>query len=142
MPAPESFEYAVVRIVPHVERGECLNAGVILFCRSRRFLRARVALDRRRLSALAPDLDPTTLEAIERQLDLISRISAGDPDAGPIARLPLPERWHWLVAPASTVVQPSPVHTGIATDPAAELDHLFATMVALPTQPTPNRSTP
>jgi len=133
---PESprvpFEYTIVRVVPRVERGECLNAGVILICRPRRFLGARVALDRDRLLALAPYLDQATVEQIEAHLALIPRICAGDPTAGPIARLSLGERWHWLSAPASTIVQPSPVHTGLCDDPEAELEDLFNDLVALP----------
>jgi len=126
MPSPEPFQYAIVRIVPRVERGECFNAGVILLCRPRRFLGARTGLDERRLAVLAPEVDPTV---IRRHLDAIERIAAGTPDAGPIARLTAPERFHWLVSPSSTMIQPSEVHTGLAGDPAAELDHLFATLV-------------
>lgn len=128
-PRRSPFAYAVVRVVPHVERGESLNAGVVMLCRSRRFLAARVELDEARLRALAPDCDPTE---IRRHLDAIPRIAAGDRDAGPIAAMSQPERFHWLVAPASTVVQPGDVHTGMTDDPAATLDHLFATMVLPP----------
>ena len=120
------FQYAIVRIVPRVERGECLNAGVVLLCRPRRFLAARVSLDHARLAALAPGVDPAT---IETHLAAIERIAAGEPDAGPIARLGQGERFHWLVSPSSTVIQPSEVHTGLCDDPAAELDHLFAQLV-------------
>ncbi|GIW04857.1 MAG: hypothetical protein KatS3mg059_1477 [Thermomicrobiales bacterium] len=126
------FEYALIRVVPRVERGECLNAGVMLFCRPRRFLGARIALDRARLQALAPYLDRETIEEIEAQLALIPRVCAGDPAAGPIALLTLSERWHWLSAPSSTIVQPSPVHTGLCDDPEAELDDLFRDLVLLP----------
>ncbi len=128
MPAPprDVFQYAVVRIVPRVERGEQLNAGVILLCRTRRFLGARTALDERRLAALAPDLDPAT---VRPHLEAIERIAAGDASAGPIARLDPAERFHWLVSPASTIIQPSEVHTGFSDDPAAELDHLFESLV-------------
>ena len=128
MPAPgrEEFQYALLRVVPHVERGERINAGVVLFCRRGRFLAARVALDRARLAALAPDVDA---DGIERHLQTLVRIAAGDPQAGPIARLEQSERFHWLVAPSSTVVQPSPVHTGLSGDPAAELERLFVTLV-------------
>lgn len=131
MPERVAFEYALVRVVPRVERGECLNVGVILICRPRRFLQARVQIDRERLRAFAPYLDEETLDSIERQVALIPRICAGDPEAGPIAALGMGERWHWLTAPASTIVQPGPVHTGLLTDPAACLDHLFRTMVAV-----------
>ena len=126
------FEYALIRVVPRVERGECLNAGVMLFCRPRRFLGARIALDRDRLLALAPYLDQATVDDIEAQLLLIPRVCAGDPAAGPIARLTLSERWHWLSAPSSTIVQPSPVHTGLCDDPEAQLDDLFRDLVLVP----------
>jgi Protein of unknown function (DUF3037) len=121
------FQYAMVRVVPDVERGECLNAGVIVFCRPRRFLAARMALDAGRLRALAPDVD---LEAVRAHLDAVARIAAGDPAAGPIAALPASERFHWLVAPASTIIQPSPVHTGLTEDPEGELDRLLRRLVS------------
>jgi hypothetical protein len=124
--ADQPFQYAVIRVVPRVERGECLNAGVVLLCRPRRFLAARIGLDRERLRALAPDVDPVTIES---HLAAIERIAAGDPAAGPIAKLGQGERFHWLVAPASTVIQPSEVHTGLCADPAAELAHLFDELV-------------
>ena len=124
--AEHPFQYAIVRVVPRVERGECLNAGVVLLCRPRRFLAARVGLDRARLAALAPGVDPAT---IETHLAAIERIAAGDPAAGPIAQLGQGERFHWLVAPASTVIQPSEVHTGLCDDPGAELEHLFERLV-------------
>lgn len=120
------FQYAIVRVVPRVERGECLNVGVVLLCRPRRFLAARIHLDERRLIALAPELDP---QLIRPHLEAIERVAAGDPSAGPIARLGRAERFHWLVAPASTIIQPSEVHTGLCDDPAAELEHLVATLV-------------
>jgi hypothetical protein len=120
------FQYAIVRVVPRVERGECLNAGVIVLCRPRTFLAAKVGLDHGRLRALAPDVDPAT---IETHLAAIERIARGDADAGPIAALVQGERFHWLVAPSSTVIQPSEVHTGLCDDPAAELEHLFERLV-------------
>ena len=123
------FAYAVVRVVPNVERGEFVNAGVIVGCRPKRFLAARVALDPDRLHAIAPDCDE---EEIRRHLDAIPRIAAGDPAAGPMAALSQPERFHWLVSPSSTVVQPSDVHTGMTDDPAATLEHLFRTLVLPP----------
>ena len=128
MPEPprNAFQYAIVRVLPRVERGECLNVGVVLLCRPRRFLGARIALDEARLAAFAPDLDPAT---IRPHLDAIERVAAGDPAAGPIARLGQAERFHWLVAPSSTVIQPSDVHSGLCDDPAAELEHLVATLV-------------
>lgn len=120
------FQYAIVRVVPRVERGECLNVGVILLCRPRRYLGAQVHLDEARLAAFAPGLDPAVLRP---HLDAIERVAAGDPTAGPIAALGMAERFHWLVAPASTVIQPSDVHTGLCQNPAAELDHLVSTLV-------------
>ena len=128
MPAPprSPFQYAIVRVLPRVERGECLNVGVILLCRPRRYLGARIVLVERRLAGFAPDLDPAT---IRPHLDAIERIAGGDPAAGPIAQLEPAERFHWLVSPSSTIIQPSAVHTGLCEDPAAELDHLVATLV-------------
>jgi hypothetical protein len=125
-PGEHPFQYAIVRVVPRVERGECLNAGVVLLCRPRRFLGARVGLDESRLRALAPGVDPAT---IEEHLAAIERIAAGDTAGGPIAQLGQGERFHWLVAPSSTVIQPSEVHTGLCDDPAVELDHLFEQLV-------------
>ena len=128
MPEPprNAFQYAIVRVLPSVERGECLNVGVVLLCRPRRFLGARIRLDEQRLAAFAPGLDPVT---IRPHLDAIERVAAGDPSAGPIARLGQAERFHWLVAPSSTIIQPSDVHSGLCDDPAVELDHLMATLV-------------
>ena len=127
-----SFDYAVVRIVPRVERGEFINAGVILFCRSRRFLAARVALDVVRLRCLDPSIE---VSDIQSHLAVIPLVAAGDSAAGPIARIDLAGRFHWLVAPRSTVVQTSPVHSGLCTDPASALDHIFESLVELPAPP-------
>jgi hypothetical protein len=120
------FEYAIIRVVPRVERGEAFNAGIVLMSRPHRFLAARVELSESVLVALAPDCDP---EIVRAHLDAIVGIAAGDPDAGPIAALSMPERFHWLVSPSSTIIQPSEVHTGLTGDPAATLDHLFRTLV-------------
>jgi Protein of unknown function (DUF3037) len=120
------FEYAVIGVVPRVERGEYLNAGIVLMCRARRFLGARTALDQSVLVAMSPDCDP---EVIRRHLSAIESIAAGQADAGPIAALSMPERFHWLVSPSSTIIQPSVVHTGLTADPAATLEHLFRTLV-------------
>ncbi len=125
--AREPLQYAVLRVVPDLERGEAVNAGVVLFCRRRGFLAARVRLDEERLAALAPQADAA---AIAARLDDLARIAAGDPAAGPVARLEPSERFGWLTAPASTVVQPSAVHTGLCEDPEAMLDRLFARLVA------------
>ena len=126
MPGREDFQYAVVRVVPRVERGECLNAGVVLFSRRHGFLAARTELDEAALAALSPDCDPAE---VRPHLEAIERVAAGDPAGGPIAALEPSERFHWLTAPASTIVQASAVHTGLTADPAAELEHLFATLV-------------
>jgi Protein of unknown function (DUF3037) len=123
----ELFQYALLRVVPDLERGEALNAGVVLFCRRRGFLGLRVGLDERRLAALAPGADAA---AIARRLEDLRRIAAGDETAGQVARLEPSERFGWLTAPASTVVQPSAVHTGLCDDPAAMLDRLFRRLVA------------
>ena len=126
MPAREDFQYAIVRVVPRVERGEMLNAGVVLFSRRLRFLAARTELDEAALAALSPGCDPAD---VRRQLQTIEHVAAGDPAGGPIAALEPSERFHWLTAPASTIVQASPVHTGLTRDPAAELEHLFERLV-------------
>lgn len=129
MPAPASFDYAIVRIVPRVEREEFLNAGAILFCRTHRFLAARIAADPARIAAFAPGFD---LAAVEEHLESIVRIAAGGPGAGPLGGLSQAERFHWLVAPRSTIIQVSPAHAGLCADPAAALEHLLATMVCWP----------
>jgi hypothetical protein len=133
-PPRNVFQYAIIRVVPRVDRGEGLNAGIVLLCRPRRYLGARIALDADRLAALAPDLDPAT---VRPHLEAIERVAAGDPSAGPIAGLDQAERFHWLVAPASTIIQPSAVHTGLCDDPATELDHLIARLVDQPGAITP-----
>jgi len=135
VPDRRSFEYAIVRVVPRVERGECFNAGAIVWCRSLMWLRARVALDHARLVALAPDADVPMIQA---HLESIERIAEGGVDAGPIGLLSAPERFRWLVAPRSTVLQVSDVHEGLCEDPAAALAHLFETLV-LPAPAGPER---
>ena len=120
------YVYAVIQVVPDVARDERFNAGVVLFCRPRRFLAARTWLDPAKLAALAPKHDPTT---VREQLAALERVAAGDPSAGPLAHLEQAERFHWLVAPGSTIVQPSAVHAGLTDDPAATLDHLFQRLV-------------
>lgn len=126
--APDPFQYVLLRVVPDLDRGETLNAGVVVYCRARRFLAARTRLDRTKLAALAPTADA---EGIERALAGLERIAAGHGAAGgPLAALPASERFHWLAAPASTAVQPGPVHTGLCDDPATTLDRLFASLVA------------
>jgi hypothetical protein len=123
------FSYIVLRVVPRVERGEFINAGVVLHCPERRFLGARVGLDRARLAALAPDC---LADEIESQLAAIGRIASGDRGAGPIARLSPSERYHWLSSPSSTMVGRSEGHTGLTDNPAATLDRLFRLLVTTP----------
>ncbi len=128
MPAPSGspFSYLILRVVPSVERGECLNVGVALFCRQKAFLGVRVAVDPARLKALAPGMP---VEEVQEHLDALVRVAQGAPDAGPIAALPQSERFGWLAAPSSTIIQPSPVHTGLSDDPAGTLDGLFGRLV-------------
>ncbi len=126
MPTTHSFDYAVVRIVPRVELEEFVNAGVIVFCLERDFLDARVELNRERVLALFPGAD---LAMIEEHLLAVPRICAGGDGSGPIGKLSLRERFHWLVAPRSTVLQVSPVHTGVSEDPKATLEHLMGRLV-------------
>jgi hypothetical protein len=126
MPALASYDYASVRVVPRVDREEFVNAGVILFCLAQDFLGARVHIDERRLRALSPDLD---IELVRRHLEAIPKICAGHADAGPIAALSRRERFHWLVAPRSTMVQVSPVHSGISESPEEALEDLFRRLV-------------
>lgn len=123
------YSYAIVRVVPRVERGECLNAGVVLFARTRRFLEARLEIDEGRLSALAPDAD---VALIRRHLQAFAAVCAGASEGGPLATLPPPERFYWLTAPRSTVIQTSPVHVGTGEDPLAALEELMDTLVRLP----------
>ena len=125
MPGAEGFAYAVLRVVPRLERGERLNVGVVLYCRRLGFLAARVALDEERLRALDPGCDPA---AVRPALDAVVAVAAGIGD-GPLSRLEASERFGWITAPSSTVIQPSAVHTGLTTDPAADLDRLFARLV-------------
>jgi len=129
MPAHSSFDYAVIRVVPRVEREEFVNAGVILFCLGLDFLQARVEVNEPRLRALWPEID---LDLIRQHLEAIPKICAGSPDSGPIGRLTLRERFHWLVAPRSTMIQVSPVHAGLCDHPEQRLDELFRQVVRLP----------
>ena len=129
MPKPEPFQYAMWRVVPRVERGEAVNAGVVLFCRPMRFLGARTGLDEALLAALAPGCDPAEVRTL---LETLVAVAEGRPEGGHVAGLPQSERFHWMTAPASTIVQPSPVHTGLTDDPAGELDRLFSELVSRP----------
>ena len=126
MPATSSYDYAIIRVVPHVERGECINVGVILFCRMRRFLGASIHIDESRLLALASDLD---LPVLRQQLEHIICICEGRDECGPIAQLSQSERFHWLVSPHSTIIQSSPVHSGLCCDPTTTLQNLVRKLV-------------
>lgn len=123
---PSAYNYAIIRVVPRVERGEQINAGVILSCPTAGYLGARVALDEARLAALWPATD---LDEVKQALAIIPLIAAGDPRGGPIAAMSRSERFHWLVAPRSAIIQPSAVHTGICDDPEATLDQLLTRLV-------------
>jgi hypothetical protein len=123
------FAYATIRVVPRVDREEFVNVGVVLFSRPRKFLGVEARLDGDRLRALWPELD---LDAVERQLDVMRLVVAGDPAGGAIAQLPAAERFGWLSAPASTILQPGPVHAGLADDPDVALHDLFADLVGSP----------
>ena len=129
MSADYIYDYAIVRVVPRVERGERINVGVILSCVDADFLDARIELDETRLRALDPAPD---FEAIREGLATIATVCAGGEKAGPIGALPQRGRFRWLVSPRSTVIQMSPVHTGRTSDPAKALDRLLDTMVRPP----------
>ncbi len=126
MPAMLTYDYAIVRVVPRVERGEFVNVGVIVSCDATGSLAARIGLDERRVLALDPAAD---LDAIRAALAAIVAVCAGHEAAGALGALSARERFHWLVAPRSAVIQTSPVHTGLAGDTSTALHHLFATMV-------------
>lgn len=121
MRVPASFDYALLRVVPRVERQEFVNAGVVVYCRENRYLAARIRLNRERVLALWPEVD---LDLVGKHLEAAVRICEGDPTAGPIAHLSQSERFHWLVSPRSTIIQPSPVHTGVCDATGALLDRL------------------
>jgi hypothetical protein len=129
MPDHKTYDYAIVRVVPRVEREEFVNAGVILSCPACKYLDARIHLSDERLFALHPGVN---LDLVRHHLATIPVICAGGADAGPIGRLTQRERFHWLVAPRSTIIQTSPVHTGHCDDPQAILDRLVVSMVQGP----------
>ncbi|MCA0144419.1 DUF3037 domain-containing protein [Blastococcus sp. LR1] len=122
----DTFEYAVLRVVPRIERGESLNAGVLVYCRQRDYLGSKLYLDADRLRALDPTADPA---AIGRALQAAADVCAADPGAGAAGREALGSRFRWLTAPRSTVIQPGPVHTGLTTDPEAETERLLGLLV-------------
>lgn len=122
----KAYSYAVMRVVPRVDRDEFINAGVILFSQEHRYLGAMVHLDVSRLRALSPTADVAT---IGRHLQTVPRICSGHPEAGPIARLPLKDRFHWLTAPRSTIIQISPIRTGLTATPDQTLAHLGRELV-------------
>jgi len=129
MHAPASFDYALLRVVPRVERQEFINAGVVVYCPQNRYLAARIRFDRERLKALWPEVD---VNVVEEHLCGFKRISEGDPTAGPIATLSLSERFHWMTSPRSTIIQPSPVHTGVCDTTDTLLDRLEAQFLSPP----------
>ena len=129
MRAEHTYDYAIIRVVPRVERGEQVNAGVILSCEALDYLDARIELDERAVLALDPSVD---LEALRANLAIIPVICRGGEEAGPIGALPARGRFRWLVSPRSTIIQPSPVHTGRTGDPAACLERLMAKLVRRP----------
>jgi hypothetical protein len=126
VPADCAYDYAIVRLVPRVERGETINVGIILSCPERDYLEARIELDAARIHALDAGFD---LETARAHLAAIPRICRGGPEAGPLGALPARARFHWLVAPRSTVIQLSPVHTGRTGDPAEALERLLDALV-------------
>jgi hypothetical protein len=126
VPATSSYDYAIIRVVPFVERGECINVGVVLFCRTRRFLDMLVHFDEQRLRAFAPVLD---WDCVQQQIEVLMQICHGGAASGPIGQLSQAERFHWLVSPRSTVIQISPVHSGTCSDPASTLQNLLRKLV-------------
>jgi hypothetical protein len=124
--AEHTYDYAIIRVVPRVERGEAINVGVILSCPALEFLDARVELDAARVLALDPALD---LDSLRAHLETIPRVCHGGADAGPIGELPQRQRWHWLVSPRSTMIQMSSVHTGRTADPRTALDRAVKMLV-------------
>ena len=126
MPGEHTYDYAIIRVVPRVDRGELINAGVILSCPAVDFLEARIELDASRLLAIDPAAD---VDATRAHLEIIPRVCRGGPEAGEIGALPQRNRFHWLVSPRSTIIQMSPVHTGRTEDPEKALRRLLETMV-------------
>lgn len=121
----EAFQYTLLQLVPSIERQERLNVGIVLFCRRSRFLEAQVNLDAAKLAVLSEDVDA---DEVQRHLGVLEQVAAGSGDH-PVAQLDQSERFHWLAAPASTIVQPTPVHTGLTDDPHGTLQRLFVSLV-------------
>ena len=128
MPGRDAFQYTILRVVPRIDRGECMNVGVVLFCPQRKYLGARIELDQARLRALAPDLRP---EALRPHLEAISAVVAGDASGGALSTLSASERFGWVAANSSTMIQPSEVHTGLTDNPQGTLQHLFDSLVPI-----------
>lgn len=126
-PSRKPFSYAVLRVVPDIERQEFVNVGLVLFSRAGQYLRARTSLDAERLRMLCPEADA---DAIRAQLALIEQIAAGAIRNGPLAGMTQSERFHWLTTPRSTAIQPGPIHGGMLDDPDATFEHLYASLVA------------
>lgn len=126
MPAPHSFDYAIIRVIPRLERGESMNAGVVLYCRTKRFLAAPTYCDIQRLRMLDPHCD---VASVTEHLTLFSGIARGEQAFGPIAQLPIADRFHWLVAPRSTIIATSAVHCGVCHDPVETLQALMHKLV-------------
>ncbi|MCL6713271.1 DUF3037 domain-containing protein [Pseudomonas sp. R2.Fl] len=128
MRASDSYDYAVIRVVPRVEREEFINVGVIVSCEKTGFLQARIELDEARVLALDPRID---LDSLQRHLAAIPRICVGGAQAGPIGLLPKRARFHWLTAKRSAIIQTSPVHMGKCGDMEAVMEHLLDRMVRI-----------
>jgi Protein of unknown function (DUF3037) len=128
VPTTASFDYAILRVVPRVERQEFINAGVVAFCLEKRYLAARIHLDEKRLRSLWPEAD---VDLAREHLQAVKRICEGDPSAGPIAKLSQRERFHWITSPRSTIIQPSPIHTGVCEQTDALLDRLEKQFLAV-----------
>jgi hypothetical protein len=122
----KTFQYALIRAVPRIERGEAVNVGVVLYSQGAEYLACRIALDADRLRAIDPAID---LDAVGSAVDAIRAVCEGDPAAGAAAEAPRRDRFGWLTAPRSTVVQPGPIHAGVTDDPASCLEHLFQRLV-------------
>lgn len=129
MPGKQLFEYAVIRVVPRVDRGEFINVGVIVYCRDLKFLQIKYELNPARLLSFAPFIE---LAELEQRLQAFDRVCCGKPDGGPIGELPLASRFRWLTAARSTIIQTSPVHPGLTDDPTLALEKLYDQLIVVP----------